>query len=98
MSTNFIPDASIPMAALRAFNRHGVKAETDDGHLTLTDGRNWLHVNPENKSDPMMFERRGSNDPSAIVQAVESAFGVRLVSEYEPEYERLLVGKRKTKP
>ena len=98
MSTNFIPDATIPMDALRVFNRHGVKAETDDGGLTLTDGNNWLRVYPGSKSDPMMFERCGGNDPSAIVKAVESAFGVRLISEYEPEFERLLTGKRKAKP
>ncbi len=98
MSTSFIPDAPIPIEEIRAFNRNGVKAETDENGLVLTDGRNGLRVYAESESDPMMFERYGRNDPTAIVEAVESAFGVELIPEFEPEFERLLEAKLEAKP
>jgi hypothetical protein len=92
VSTDFIPNHAIPFDALRAFDRGGVRAMKNPGKdsLILSDGTNCLHAYAAGRSYPQIFQRCGDNDPERIIQALEDAFGVRLVSEYEPEYERLL--------
>jgi hypothetical protein len=92
MSTDFIPDRPIPMESLRQFNRDGVKTHEvhTDGTLILTDGTNYLHAYPPSKDCPQLFQRCGTNDPLKIIDALETAFAVTLVSEYDPEYDDLL--------
>ncbi len=88
MSTNWIPRRPIPFKALAVFNQNGVEARTDDQGkgLVLTDGVNYLHVYAVPEADTVLLERNGKNDPAAILQAVEYAFGITLVSEYDDEY------------
>jgi len=88
MSTNWIPQKPISFEALAAFNQNGVEARTDDQGkgLVLTDGVNYLHVYAVPEADTVLLERNGDNDPAAILQAVEDAFGITLVSEYDDEY------------
>ena len=80
------------MEALRCFDNNGVKTHEvhTDGSLILTDGVNYLHAYPPSKDCPQLFQRCGTNDPLRIIDALETAFDVILVSEYEPGYEELL--------
>jgi hypothetical protein len=40
----------------------------------------------------VIFTRYGGNDPDKIIKAIESYFSVRLISEYEDEFDEI-VGK-----
>jgi len=88
MSTNWIPQKPISFRAFARFNQNGVEARTDDEGkgLVLTDGVNCLHVYAVPEEDTVLLERNGKNNPAVILQAVEDAFGIRLVSEYDDEY------------
>ena len=91
MSTNWIPRRSIPFAALETFSLNGIEARAaEDGRgLVLTDGENCLSVYPVEEENTVLLARSGRNDPVAILSALEDAFGVKLVSEYDPEYGEL---------
>jgi len=91
MSTNWIPQRPIPFAALEAFKQNGIEARATKGDraLVLTDGENYLSVYPVQEENTVLLERSGTNDPAAIVQAIEDAFGIKLISEYDPEYSEL---------
>ena len=91
MSTNWIPKRPIPFAALETFSLNGIKTKAaEDGRgLVLNDGENCLSVYPVDKANTVLRERSGKNDPVAILSAIEDAFGIRLVSEYDPEYGEL---------
>ncbi len=89
MSTYFVPDRPLPFEALRTFDSRGVRTDSVyAGSVVLADGcGNFLRAYPANPTDPVTFERCGANDPNRIVDELEAAFGVRLVSEYEDLYE-----------
>ena len=89
MSTSYAADGEIRISDLRGFDRNGVRAHRDSEGLALTDGRNWMRVYPGTRTQPLVFERCGDNDPRKIVAEIEAAFGVALVSEYEPGYGKL---------
>ena len=38
----------------------------------------------------VLFTRYGANDPDMIIDAIESFFDVRLISEYEDEYSEII--------
>jgi len=38
----------------------------------------------------VIFTRYGGNDPEKIIEAIESFFGVRLISEYEEEFDEIV--------
>jgi len=91
MSTNWIPQRPIPFAALEVFKQNGIEARATKGGrgLVLTDGENYVSVYPVDDANTVLIERSGTNDPSAIVQAIEDTFGIKLISEYDPEYSEL---------
>lgn len=43
----------------------------------------------------VVFTRYGANDPDMIIEAIESFFDVRLISEYEDEYDEIITKKHK---
>jgi len=67
------------------------RADDEGKGLVLTDGMNSLHVFAIPKEDSVILTHSGKNDPAAIRQALEDAFGIRLVSEYDDEYGALTV-------
>ena len=92
MSTDFLPDGQIAFDALRAFNHGGVHTHSvdDDDTVHLTDGKeNYLAAYPPSRTWPIMFERCGNNDPTRIVEAIEHAFSVHLVSEYDDDFDKI---------
>ncbi len=92
MSTYFIPDGPLAFESLREFDHSGVHAAPadSDGSVVLTDGHeNYIRAYPATPNDPVTFERSGANDPDRIIAALESAFHINLVSEYDEEYELL---------
>lgn len=89
MSTYFIPDGVLPFDDLQSFDEGGVRAVNEDGHLILTDGKNYLHVYRPTKSWPIAFERCGANDPDRIIEALETTYKVRMVSEYDDDFEAI---------
>ena len=38
----------------------------------------------------VVFTRHGANDPDTIIEAIEAFFNVRLISEYEVEYDEII--------
>ncbi len=89
MSTNWIPQHPVSFDKCAAFDRDGILAQTVDGGqgLVLTDGQNYLHVYPMPEQGTVLLERSGANDPVRILKAIEDTFGIKLVSEYDPDYE-----------
>ena len=87
MSTYFIPDGAIPFDDLQSFEQGGVRAVLEDGNLMLTDGKEYLHVYRPTRSWPIAFERCGANDPDRIIKALETTYKVRMVSEYDDDFE-----------
>ncbi len=91
MSTYFVPDGSLSLDALLSINNNGVYVDSDDdGFIMLKDAKgNCLSVYPPRQSWSVMFERCGSNDPTIIIAAIESKFNVRLVAEYDDDFEEI---------
>jgi hypothetical protein len=52
----------------------------------LTDGRNFLWVNGDEKGLISTFTRYRMNAPQRILRAIADEFNVEIVSEYEPKY------------
>ena len=95
MSTLFVPDGPFAFDDLRSFSSHGVHTTSidEDGSIVITDGRDsYIRAYPASRRDPITFERCGDNDPSRILEVLESVLNVCLVSEYEEEYD--LIRKR----
>lgn len=92
MSTYFIPDGAIPFDDLRSFHQGDVRAVLEDGKLMLTDGKSYLHVFRQTKSWPIVFERCGANNPDRIIEALEEKYSVRMVSEYDDDFETIKAG------
>jgi hypothetical protein len=59
---------------------------TTSNSKCLTDGRNFLWVYCDEEGLVSSFTRSGMNAPQRILQAIGNAFGVDIVSEYEPEF------------
>ena len=89
LSTYFIPDGTIPFDDLRSFDQDGVQSVLENGRLMLTDGTNYLHVHRPTKSLPIAFERCGANDPDRIITVLEATYKVRMVSEYDDDFEAI---------
>jgi hypothetical protein len=94
LSTYFIPDRAISFNELRSFHQGDVRAVLDDGQLMLTDGQNYLHVFRQTKSWPIAFERCGANNPDRIIEALQATYKVRMVSEYDDDFETIKKGHR----
>lgn len=91
MSTLFVPNKPLSFEAIRTFDRDGVRSSEDeeDSSVILTDGKSCLTAYPPTDGWPVTFERCGNNDPSAIIAAIEKAYGVVFVSEHDEEFEEL---------
>ncbi len=111
MSTDYIPDKNIPFDEIEKFNHNGVKVENiEDGNVLLTDCVNYMWVHSKavmgtykdlelismEPYEGSLFTRYGGNDPTKIIEAVEDFFKVRLISEDEDEYYKI-VSRRKFK-
>jgi len=59
-------------------HKHPDSTETDQG---LTDGRNAVAVDVDDKGLVTGFTRRHANAPQKIFHAIEEAFGTEIVSE-----------------
>jgi len=94
LSTYFIPDGAIPFDDLRSFDQGDVRTVLEDGNLMLTDGKNYLHVYRHTKSWPIAFERCGASNPDRIIEALEATYKVRMVSEYDDDFETIKNGHR----
>ncbi len=92
MSTYFIPDGAISFEDLRSFRKGDVRAVLEDGNLMLTDGQNYLQVFRQTQSWPIAFERCGANNPDRIIKALEATYKVRMVSEYDDDFETIKAG------
>jgi hypothetical protein len=92
MSTHFAPLAPIRMEDLfdGRLNDVGVHEhhceETTVNRKCLTDGRNFLWVNGDEKGLVSTFVRRGLNAPQCILEAIADEFDVDIVSEYEGRF------------
>jgi hypothetical protein len=49
-----------------------------------------VDINFEYTYKGMMFSRYAGNDPIKIIEAVEDHFNVRLICEYEDEYNKIV--------
>ena len=48
MSTDFVPNKTIPFSEIETFNHNGVKVDAiEDGKVILTDGTNYMWVYPK---------------------------------------------------
>jgi hypothetical protein len=96
MSTDYIPDRQFDFKALRGFRRGVVRVyESERRWITLTDGKNYLTAYSPAGRYPLVFQRSSSNNVSRIIRAIERAFSVELVCEYDARYESLLNRSRK---
>jgi hypothetical protein len=92
MSTWYRPLAPIRIADLfdGRLEDVGVYEEQCEATISneecLTDGQNFLLVYDDEKGLVSSFTRRGIDAPERILQAIGDEFGVRIVSEYEPEF------------
>ena len=112
MSTDFVPNKTIPFSKIKTFNHNDVKVDTidEDGDVILTDGKNYFYarhgsdmemISFEEKEPRVMsshrytgviFTRYGGNDPEKIIEAIEIFFNVKLISEYEEEFDEIVGG------
>ena len=92
MSTHFRPLTPIRMADLFdgrlkdvGVHEHHSK-ETTANQKCLTDGRNFLWIDGDEKGLVSLLSRYGMNAPQRILQAICDEFDVDIVSEYEPQF------------
>jgi hypothetical protein len=93
MSTYYLALTPVPMADLVGdrLKKHGirekvVKGETNRKRKCLTDGTNFVWAYTNKKGLVTDFTRYGGNCPHEIFDAICEEFGVRIVSEHEPEF------------
>ena len=94
MSIDFRPLTPIRMADLfdsrlekAGVREHHNKNESYNGSRCLTDGCNFLWVFPNDEGLVSIFVRWFPNgNPGRILGAISDEFGVKIVSEHEPEY------------
>jgi hypothetical protein len=89
MSTGYCPLGQIAVADLLdgRLLAYGIKEHRNpDGQLCLFDSMNYVHVHAGDEGQVGGFSRYGGNNASYILGCISEAFGVRIVSEYEPEY------------
>jgi len=82
-----------------------IKSIDEDGNVLLTDGTNFMWAYPgveigtydnnlqflySNPYEGVMFTRYAGNDPFNIIEAIEDFFNIRLISEYEDEYGKIV--------
>ena len=94
MSTEFMPSRRIAYERIRAFSHNGVTAQLEDDDVLLSDGMNYLWVYPACAGRRITFCREGENDVERIVDVLEDFFRVRLVSEYDDEFHRIMKTER----
>jgi hypothetical protein len=75
-------DGRLAQFEVREFH---VPDKTTEQNRCLTDGRNYVWVYGT-ESGSVEFTRYGGNAPGRILQAVQEAFDVVIVSEYEPQF------------
>lgn len=63
----------------------GVGTET-----SKNSNENYLDFKSENPYKGIMFSRYAGNNPIKIIEAVEDHFNVRLICEYEDEYNKIV--------
>jgi hypothetical protein len=88
MSTNYRPLGRVVASDLLdgRLLAYGIKEHRNrEGQLCLYDTMNYLHVHVDDEG-LSSFTRYAGNNASYIVGSISEAFGVRIVSEYEPEY------------
>ncbi len=93
MSTDYIPQQSIPFNQIKELNLGVVHEEPCDrsteDKVVITDGKNYLWAY-KTHDDNTVFSRYGANDASQIIQALEDHFGTELVSEFEDEFDAMV--------
>ena len=93
MSTYYLALTPVPMADLVGdrLKKHDireniVKGESNRKQKCLTDGTNFVWAYANRKGFVTDFTRYGGNSPYRIFDAICEEFGVRIVSEHEPEF------------
>ncbi|HOQ40632.1 MAG TPA: hypothetical protein PK178_00685 [Smithellaceae bacterium] len=62
----------------------------DETVTSIDSNENYLDFESENPYKGMMFSRYAGNNPIKIIEAVEDHFNVRLICEYEDEYNKFV--------
>jgi hypothetical protein len=82
------PDAPISQKIERALQ---LASTTSSKNRRLTDGENYLWVFINDEGFVTGLTRYSSNDPSKILEAIETAFAVDILSEHdEPQYSEVI--------
>ena len=66
--------------------RHGSEIET------ISFEENEPRIISSHKYKGVIFTRYGGNDPEKIIEAIEAFFDVKLISEYEEEFDEIVGG------
>ncbi len=64
--------------------------QADETVASKKSNENYLDCKSENTYKGMMFSRYAGNDPIKIIEAVEDHFNVRLICEYEDDYNKIV--------
>ena len=89
MSTYYRPTGRIPLDGIKKKCKITKVVESSEDKDVFFDGTNYLHFATDSNEDVIDIFRYGGNNPSDILDELESIFNVRMVSEYEEEYDEL---------
>ena len=89
MSTDFRPLGRLAATDLLdgRLTAYGITEHwNSEGQLCLYDSMNYVHVHVDEEGVVRWFARYAGNNGSYILASISEVFGLRIVSEYEPEY------------
>jgi hypothetical protein len=89
MSTSYGPLGPLAVTDLLdgRLEAYGItQHRNSEGQLCLYDSMNYVHVYVDDKGLVSGFTRYAGNNAYYIVESISEAFGLRIASEYEPEY------------
>ena len=89
MSTYYRPTEKISLSKIKKMKEFEVVYIKEQDAELFFDGENYLHFATNQEGNVIDVFRYGGNDPTNILDALESKFGVAMFSEYEDEYHNL---------
>jgi hypothetical protein len=91
MSTYFRPTGRVPLEGIKKKCKITKVVENPESHNneSFFDGDNWLHFTTNGEGDVIDIFRYGNNNSEPMLDELERIFNVRMISEYEEEYQEL---------
>lgn len=98
MSTSYISLKNSRLAALTVDDisrmvENGLEVSSSNKHhLSISVDGNFLWGYPNDNGEISQFERWGRNDVNDIIQRIEAATGIKMLSEHDDGYGQLVSG------